>query len=144
MTNIPEIESLKIAAGKRTYFLDLKQSREGLKFLKITESKRLDSGEYERYSIMIFEENFNQITEALRKLLHHFPSYEKIEEKSRMEQTKANFANAYKAWSDEEDFKLTKLFCLRKKPTEISKILQRNPGAITSRIDKLDLKGKYG
>jgi len=61
-----------------------------------------------------------------------------------MEQTKANFANAYKAWSDEEDFKLTELFCLRKKPTEISKILQRNPGAITSRIDKLDLKGKYG
>ena len=84
------------------------------------------------------------MVEALRKLLHHFPSYTKLEDKSRMEQTKAKFANAYKSWSDEEDFKLTELFCLGKKPIEISKILQRNPGAITSRIDKLDLKEKYG
>ena len=61
-----------------------------------------------------------------------------------MEHTKEKFANAYKPWTDEEDIKLTELFCEGKKPKEISEILQRNTGAINSRIEKLELKQKYG
>ena len=61
-----------------------------------------------------------------------------------MEQTKEKYANAYKPWTDEEDLKLTELFCTGKKSKEISEILQRNTGAINSRIEKLELKQKYG
>lgn len=144
MSKDKEIESIKIAAGKRTYFVDVKETREGAKYLKISESKRLENGEYERHRIMVFEEDINNIVEALRTALQHFPTYKKPEQKSKMEQTKEKYANAYKSWTDEEDLKLTKLFCQGKKPKEISGILQRNTGAINSRIEKLELKQKYG
>lgn len=142
MNTDKDIENIKIAAGKRTYFVDVKQTREGAKYLKISESKRLDNGEYERYHIMIFEEDINGIVEALRTALQHFPAYQKP--KSKMAQTKEKYANAYKPWTDEEDLKLTALFCEGKKPRDISAILQRNTGAINSRIKKLELIEKYG
>jgi hypothetical protein len=144
MSNVKVMESLKVAAGKRTYFLDVKLTREGAKYLKICESKRLENGEYERNQILIFEEDINNIVEALRIALPHFSTYKKPEQKSKMEQSKEKYANAYKPWSNEEDLRLTELFCLGKKPNEISEIMQRNPGAINSRIEKLQLKQKYG
>lgn len=144
MNNDKDIESIKVAAGKRTYFIDVKQTREGAKYLKISESKRLENGEYERHRVMVFEDDINNIVEALRTALHHFPTYKKPEQKSKMELTKEKYANAYKPWTDEEDVKLTELFCAGKKSKEISEILLRNIGAINSRIEKLELKQKYG
>jgi len=45
MTEHNEIASIQIPAGKRTYFFDVKQSRENTKYLKISENKRLENGE---------------------------------------------------------------------------------------------------
>jgi hypothetical protein len=75
MTDDREITSIKVAAGKRTYFIDVKQTREGATYLKLSESKRLDNGEYERHRIMIFEDDINNIVEALRTVLPHFKTY---------------------------------------------------------------------
>jgi len=144
MTDDREITSIKVAAGKRTYFIDVKQTKEGATYLKLSESKRLDNGEYERHRIMIFEDDINNIVEALRTVLPHFKTYKKPEQKSKMEQTKEKFGNAYKPWTEEDDLKLTELFCEGKKPKELSEIFQRNVGAINSRIEKLELKEKYG
>lgn len=140
-----DITNIKIAAGKRTYFVDVKQTREGAKYLKVCESKRLDNGAYERHRIMVFEEDLNNLVEALRTALQHFSSYKKPgNQKSKMELSKEKHANAYKPWTDEDDIKLTELFCQGKKPKELSEIFQRNIGAINSRIEKLELKEKYG
>ncbi|WP_158857390.1 DUF3276 family protein [Lunatibacter salilacus] len=138
------IESIKIPAKKRTYFVEVKETREGAKFLKIIESKQLDDGEFEQYRIMVFEDDINDIVKALRIALKHFPTYKKPEQKSKMAQTKERFTNAYKPWTNQEDLKLTELFCQGRNSKEISEILQRNEGAINSRIEKLDLKQKYG
>jgi len=139
-----EIESLKVPAGKRTYFIDVKQTGESIKYLKISESKRLENGEYERHQILIFEEDINNIAEAVKQLLVHFPTYKKTETKSRMEKTKEQFENAYKPWTETDDLQLTQLFCDGSKPKELSQIFKRNVGAINSRIKKLELKSKYG
>ena len=144
MSNDKDIESIKIVAGKRTYFVDVNETKEGAKYLKITETKRLDNREFERHRVMIFEEDINKIVNAFRTALQHFPNYVKPVQKSKMEMTKEKYANAYKPWIDEEDVKLIELFCQGKKPQEISEILQRNIGAINSRIEKLELKQKYG
>lgn len=69
--------------------------------------------------------------------------YMKPEVKSRMEQTKDRFKNAYKPWTDEDDTKLSKLFCEGKTSRELSEAFQRNIGAINSRIEKFELKQKY-
>jgi len=59
--------SEKVAAGKRTYFLDLKENQQGSKLLKITESRK-NEGEFIRNSILIFQEDFDKIFEALEKV----------------------------------------------------------------------------
>lgn len=144
MNNEKDLASIKVAAGKRTYFIDVKETREGAKYLKISESKRLEDGSYERHRVMIFEDDINGIVEALRTALKHFPTYKTPEVKSKMKQTKEKFENAYKPWTDEEDLQLTQLFCEGKLPKELSEIFKRNVGAINSRIEKLELKQKYG
>lgn len=144
MNDDKEIDSIKIAARKRTYFLDVKQTCKGAKYLKICESKRIDKGEFDRHGIMIFEEDLYKIVEALKVVLKYFPVGKNPDTKSKMEQTKAKFVNAYKPWTSEEDLKLTKFFYQGKNPKEISEILQRNIGAVNSRIVKLELNQKNG
>lgn len=61
------IFSEKVPAGKRTYFIDLKENRQGDKLLKITESKK-DNGDFIRHSILIYQEDFEKIFEALEKV----------------------------------------------------------------------------
>ena len=56
----------KVPAGKRTYFLDVKEDHRGSKILKITESRKND-GEFIRHSVMIFQEDFEKIFEAFEK-----------------------------------------------------------------------------
>ncbi|MDE5487300.1 hypothetical protein [Elizabethkingia meningoseptica] len=52
--------------------------------------------------------------------------------------------NAYQPWKQEDDDKLEVLFCEGKTIEELSTIFGRNNGAIRSRIDKLELREKYG
>jgi 3-hydroxymyristoyl/3-hydroxydecanoyl-(acyl carrier protein) dehydratase len=56
----------KVPAGKRTYFLDVKEDHRGSKILKITESRKND-GEFIRHSVMIFQEDFDKIFDAFEK-----------------------------------------------------------------------------
>ncbi|MFN8288106.1 MAG: DUF3276 family protein [Chitinophagales bacterium] len=57
----------KVLAGKRTYFFDLKENQQGSKILKITESRKND-GEFIRHSVLIFQEDFGKIFEAMEKI----------------------------------------------------------------------------
>lgn len=57
----------KVAAGKRTYFLDVKENHQGVQILKITESRK-NNGEFIRHSIMVFQEDFDKIFEALQNV----------------------------------------------------------------------------
>lgn len=52
-------------------------------------------------------------------------------------------ARAYLPWSVDDDEKLEKLFCDGINTKELAEIFQRNPGAIISRIKKLELWEKY-
>ena len=56
----------KVPAGKRTYFFDVKEDRQGSRILKITESRK-NEGEFIRHSIIVFQEDFDKIFEAFEK-----------------------------------------------------------------------------
>ena len=60
-----------------------------------------------------------------------------------MEELKEKFDHAYQPWTQEEDDKLELPWCEKKTVKQLSEILQRNEGAIRSRIKKLELKEKY-
>lgn len=53
-------------------------------------------------------------------------------------------AQAYAPWTEADDARLEQLFSEGRKNKELAKILGRQPGAIASRIRKLELRIKYG
>ena len=62
-------ESMQVKAGGRTYFFDLKKTREDKPFLVITESKFKGEGEErERNTIMIFPENAEEFSNAVSEM----------------------------------------------------------------------------
>jgi hypothetical protein len=69
-----EIFSARAAAGRRTYFFNVKENRHGDVFLNLVESKKNGETEFERHSIIVFEEDlenflagFNQAVEFIRE-----------------------------------------------------------------------------
>ena len=69
-----EIFSARAVAGRRTYFFNVKENRHGDVFLNLVESKKNGETEFERHSIIVFEEDlenflagFNQAVEFIRE-----------------------------------------------------------------------------
>ncbi len=65
-----EVLSRAVKAGKRTYFFDVKKSRNEEMYLTITESKRkfnADNGNffYEKHKIFLYKEDFEKFKNAL-------------------------------------------------------------------------------
>jgi hypothetical protein len=65
-----EVFSKVVRAGKRTYFLDVKETRNGEQYLTITESKRRfdnESGKffYEKHKLFLYQEDFEKFSNGL-------------------------------------------------------------------------------
>lgn len=66
------IFSKRIRAGKRTYFIDVKSTRENDYYLTITESKRKHGDEgYLRHKIFLYKEDFNKFVTGLCEAVDH-------------------------------------------------------------------------
>lgn len=67
-----EVYSIPIRAGKRTYFFDVKSTRNNDYYLTITESKKVEnegSRNYEKHKIFLYKEDFEKFTEGLENTL---------------------------------------------------------------------------
>jgi hypothetical protein len=145
MTHDNVLANIKVAAGKRTYYIDVHKAQNDTNYLKICELKLKSDGDCVRHGIMIFEEDIPKVVKALRVALPHFKKpVQAVDAKSRMKHTKESFANAYKAWTDTDDLTLVQLYTHGTTLHHISGVLQRNVGAIRSRIEKLHLKNNFG
>lgn len=142
-----EIYRDRITKGTRTYFFDIKKSENGSLYLKISESKKTSDG-FRRHQLMVFEEDWNDFVETLKKSLAKFKELKEPKQTESkaysVQKTRETHPQAYLPWTTEDDNKLELLFCEGKKVKELAEIFERNAGAITSRIKKLELKDKYG
>ena len=140
-----EIYSSKISKGSRTYFFDIKKTKDGDFFLKISESKKtlLKLG---NHRLIVFDKDLNDFVEALNETLTKFKELNKQEQANEktysVEKIRETHKQAYSPWTIEDDNKLEFLFCEGKKVKELAQILERNEGAISSRIKKLQLNEK--
>jgi hypothetical protein len=67
-----EVFSKKIKAGKRTYFFDVKATKNNDYFLVITESKRqFEDGNYVKHKIFVYKEDFNKFLACLEETVNH-------------------------------------------------------------------------
>jgi hypothetical protein len=60
------IFSKRISAGSRTYFIDVRESIKGNKYLTICESRKVD-GEWQRNRIMVFDDQIPNFFNALKE-----------------------------------------------------------------------------
>jgi hypothetical protein len=60
------IFSKSVKGGTRTYFIDVRETVKGDKYLSICESKKVD-GKWERNSILFFGDSIREIFQALRE-----------------------------------------------------------------------------
>jgi hypothetical protein len=85
-----EIHSKVVRAGKRTYFFDVKSTRNEEYYLTITESKKRfeDNGSfhYEKHKIFLYKEDFQKFTECLQGIID-FINESKLEEVKGEQQT---------------------------------------------------------
>jgi len=86
-----EIHSKVVRAGKRTYFFDVKSTRNEEYYLTITESKKKfeDNGNfhYEKHKIFLYKEDFEKFTECLQEIID-FINENKLEEVEGEQRTK--------------------------------------------------------
>lgn len=67
-----EVFSKKIKAGKRVYYIDVKETRNKDYYIVITESKkRLDDDSFDKNKIFLYKEDFNKFAEGLLEALNH-------------------------------------------------------------------------
>lgn len=68
-----DVYSKKVKAGKRrTYFFDVRTTRNNDYFLTITESKKVGEGEdYERHKIFVYKEDLVKFVNALQETVDH-------------------------------------------------------------------------
>ena len=81
MTNMNEtgkelIFSESIKAGKRVYYFDVKQSRNGDNYITITESKKTNEGTpdnprvvFEKHKLFLYKEDYEKFVGALNKVI---------------------------------------------------------------------------
>lgn len=78
-----EIHSVAIRAGKRTYFFDVKETRQGDFYLTITESKKVfdkdGNSHFEKHKVFLYKEDFGKFIEgyeqAVDYIKEHKPEY---------------------------------------------------------------------
>ncbi|MBQ9666779.1 MAG: DUF3276 family protein [Bacteroidaceae bacterium] len=70
------IFSESVKAGKRIYYFDVKQSRNGDRYIAITESKKINEGTFEnprfvfeKHKLFLYKEDYDKFVEALGKTL---------------------------------------------------------------------------
>ena len=65
-----ELFSMQVEAGSRTYYLDLKQTADGLRYLVIGEGRVFGSGQ-EISRVMVMEENLADFHAGIGKALEY-------------------------------------------------------------------------
>ena len=70
-----EIHSRVVRAGKRTYFFDVKTTRNDEYYLTITESKKRfsENGKFhfEKHKIFLYKEDFDKFSECLQDIIEY-------------------------------------------------------------------------
>ena len=59
-----ELFNQMVKAGKRTYFVSVKEASNNRKYLTLTESKLVDDNKFERFRIMVFQDKLGDFANA--------------------------------------------------------------------------------
>jgi len=133
-----ELFSEKVLADRRTYFFEVKESVDGVKYLVITESREVGEESRKNNRIMIFQDKMSAFNEGFIKALE-FMFGENESKAYSIQEIRQKYPKAYERWTGDEDVHLKNEFTKGKTINELADIFQRKPNAIRSRLQKLGL-----
>jgi hypothetical protein len=129
-----ELFSEKVIAGSRTYFFDVKESVDGIKYLVISESRQVGGESYEHNRVMVFQEHLEVFNEVFNKAVK-FMIGEDEPKAYNVEQIRHEYPKAYAKWTEDEDIRLRNEYAQNKTINELAEIFQRKPSAIRTRLN---------
>ena len=99
--NGDDVFSKPVRAGKRTYFFDVKATKNNDYYLTITESKRRVDKDgrfvYDKHKIFLYKEDFEKFTESLQEVIEYIkercPVTERVAEVAPEEEKANNFTD---------------------------------------------------
>jgi 3-hydroxymyristoyl/3-hydroxydecanoyl-(acyl carrier protein) dehydratase len=65
MANASALFSSMVRAGKTTYFVDVKEAKNGKRYMAITENKIEEDEKKQRITVRVFSENVDQFRQAV-------------------------------------------------------------------------------
>ena len=136
-----EVMSVRVEAGSRTIFVDLKQNPDGSRFVSLSEVKRDEPDVRSR--ILIDEAYVAELARALAAVVTMVGDETKAKSYS-VEQERQTHPNAYQPWSSEEDERLKAAWTRTCSIEQLAKNHGRAPSAIRSRLEKLGLRSAFG
>ncbi len=92
-----------VKAGRRVYFIDVKQDRRGDHYLSITESKRVQEGTglvppvFEKHKVFLYRRDFSKFAEALQEAMDYVSQLPMPEEDAAQTQAAAEGDDEMKA-----------------------------------------------
>lgn len=102
MNDRDEIYSKPVRAGKRTYFFDVKATRNNDYYLTITESKKKlekdGSQNYEKHKIFLYKEDFDKFAEGLDNAVAYIKAALNGETMAVQEEVETNGHVAKNSW----------------------------------------------
>lgn len=133
-----ELFSETVSAGSRVYVFDVKESKEGTRYLVIRELRKTrDSNE--RYRVMIFQENLDTFCVGFQKALA-FLGIENKPKANKFDAVRRKFPKAYQRWTTNDDETLRKKYAEGLSIAKLAEFFQRQPSAIESRLVRMGLK----
>jgi hypothetical protein len=79
-----EIFSEKVVTSRRTYFFDVKETRDGSKYLVIGELTQVGN-EFERHRVMVFEESLDAFVDGMDKAVDFIQYGPRVDDASERE-----------------------------------------------------------
>lgn len=122
------IYSEKISAGRRTYFLDIKQTTEGSKYLKITETKKVGDS-FERNNILLFEEDISKFNYVFSAIVAKFENQIKDKQEEII----------ISQWKKIEELRLIQLYKQGVTVFELSKIFDKTMDEVETHLKNMGL-----
>jgi hypothetical protein len=156
--NTNEVYSANFKTGNRTYFVNLLEAKNNAKYVKITESRKVNENEYQKNRIMLFQHDLLKLTKVLNQAVQkingnkeeeaqkvqddQLPNMDAETSPAETEEVKPEnneFPNSGKKWTRDDEEKLEFLFKAGKTIEDLTEIFGRKQKGIESRLEKLGL-----
>ncbi|MEJ1242165.1 DUF3276 family protein [Chryseolinea sp. T2] len=130
-------------SGSDSFIVSVRKANDGSLYMEISVDKRTGPDNTQQ-RIVIFQEDIDKFDDAVSEAINKIKGAINPNKAYTLEDKRKENRNAYQPWTEQDDNQLTTLFCQGKTIQELSNIFGRNAGAIRSRIEKLELRDKYG